>query len=64
MYEHYEKQRSDNITDPAVRQQRPISTISGWDQQTAQGSNGFLQPGWGNSPDQEDPVNIFFLLIS
>ncbi|XP_068082894.1 neurobeachin [Anabrus simplex] len=33
MYEHYERQRSDNITDPAVRQQRPISTISGWDQQ-------------------------------
>ncbi|KAK3927685.1 Neurobeachin [Frankliniella fusca] len=33
MYEHYERQRSDNITDPALRQQRPISTISGWDQQ-------------------------------
>ncbi|XP_071453109.1 neurobeachin isoform X4 [Hetaerina americana] len=32
MYEHYERHRSDNITDPAVRQQRPISTISGWDQ--------------------------------
>ena len=33
MYEHYERQRSDNITDPALRQQRPISTISGWEQQ-------------------------------
>lgn len=32
MYEHYEQRRSDNITDPAERQQRPISTISGWDQ--------------------------------
>lgn len=32
MYEHYERQCSDNITDPALRQQRPISTISGWDQ--------------------------------
>lgn len=51
MYEHYEKQRSDNITDPAVRQQRPISTISGWDQQTPQGSNGFHQTGWGNNLD-------------
>ncbi|XP_058126890.1 neurobeachin [Anopheles coustani] len=32
MYEHYEKHRTDNITDPALRQQRPISTISGWEQ--------------------------------
>lgn len=32
MYEQYEKQRSDNITDPEVRQTRPISTISGWEQ--------------------------------
>ncbi|XP_035708538.1 neurobeachin isoform X2 [Folsomia candida] len=32
MYEHYERRQTDNITDPAVRQQRPISTISGWDQ--------------------------------
>lgn len=31
MYEQYERHRSDNITDPAIRQQRPISTISGWD---------------------------------
>ncbi|XP_018329920.1 neurobeachin isoform X3 [Agrilus planipennis] len=33
MYEQYERQRTDNITDPMVRQQRPISTISGWEQQ-------------------------------
>ncbi|CAB3374567.1 Hypothetical predicted protein [Cloeon dipterum] len=37
MYEHYERQRSDNITDPAVRQMRPISTISGWEQQAVNG---------------------------
>ncbi|XP_072155979.1 neurobeachin isoform X4 [Bemisia tabaci] len=35
MYEHYERHRSDNITDPHVRQQRPISTISGWERQAA-----------------------------
>ncbi|XP_013144824.1 PREDICTED: neurobeachin isoform X2 [Papilio polytes] len=34
MYEHYEQRRADNITDPAERQQRPISTISGWDRHT------------------------------
>ncbi|PZC80330.1 hypothetical protein B5X24_HaOG214847 [Helicoverpa armigera] len=31
MYEHYEQRRADNITDPAERQQRPISTICGWE---------------------------------
>ncbi|OWR53440.1 neurobeachin like protein, partial [Danaus plexippus plexippus] len=31
MYEHYEQRRADNITDPKERQQKPISTISGWD---------------------------------
>ncbi|KAK4887581.1 hypothetical protein RN001_003852 [Aquatica leii] len=41
MYEHYERQRADNITDPAVRQQRPISTISGWEQQTQAVQNGY-----------------------
>ncbi|CAH1159867.1 unnamed protein product [Phaedon cochleariae] len=30
MYEHYEIHRADNITDPLLRQQHPISTISGW----------------------------------
>lgn len=52
MYEHYERQRSDNITDPAVRQQRPISTISGWDQQHAV-ANGYHSNshlgGWQNA---------------
>ncbi|XP_039152856.1 neurobeachin isoform X15 [Drosophila simulans] len=33
MYEHYERQRTDNITDPALRQARPISTISGWERE-------------------------------
>ncbi|XP_049825585.1 neurobeachin isoform X2 [Aethina tumida] len=33
MYEHYDRHRADNITDPLVRQQHPISTISGWEQQ-------------------------------
>ncbi|XP_061932288.1 neurobeachin isoform X6 [Apis cerana] len=48
MYEHYERQRSDNITDPELRQQRPISTISGWDQQHS-GNNGYNKPSpWSN----------------
>ena len=29
MYERYEKGRADNITDPAARARKPISTISG-----------------------------------
>ncbi|KAL0125967.1 hypothetical protein PUN28_004792 [Cardiocondyla obscurior] len=53
MYEHYERQRSDNITDPELRQQRPISTISGWDQQHS-GSNGYSRPAvWGNQQNHE-----------
>ena len=53
MYEHYERHRSDNITDPEVRQQRPISTISGWDQQHA-GNNGYTRPvHWENQQNQE-----------
>lgn len=53
MYEHYERQRSDNITDPELRQQRPISTISGWDQQHS-GNNGFSRPAnWVNQQSQE-----------
>ncbi|XP_031781588.1 neurobeachin isoform X6 [Nasonia vitripennis] len=53
MYEHYERQRSDNITDPEVRQQRPISTISGWDQQHS-GNNGYTRPAqWVNDQSQE-----------
>lgn len=40
MYEHYERHRADNITDPVVRQQHPISTISGWEHQTQVVGNG------------------------
>ena len=29
MYAHYERHRSDHITDPSVRQRRPVSTITG-----------------------------------
>ncbi|XP_066592633.1 neurobeachin isoform X4 [Prorops nasuta] len=53
MYEHYERQRSDNITDPELRQQRPISTISGWDQQHS-GNNGYSRPiPWNNQPNHD-----------
>lgn len=45
MYEHYERQRTDNITDPLVRQQRPISTISGWEYQAENVSNGYHHDG-------------------
>lgn len=41
MYEHYERQRTDNITDPLVRQQRPISTISGWEHRSQSVPNGY-----------------------
>lgn len=51
MYEHYERQRSDNITDPRLRQQRPISTISGWENQPP-------APPINHSPS-ETPVLIF-----
>lgn len=43
MYEHYERHRSDNITDPVVRQQRPISTISGWETHTGGDSDEIQQ---------------------
>lgn len=33
MYEHYERHRTDNLTDPALRRVHPISTISGWDRE-------------------------------
>lgn len=44
MYEHYERHRTDNITDPSVRQQRPISTISGWENGNG-GPNGVVSRG-------------------
>ena len=35
MYAHYERHRSDHLTDPDVRQRRPVSTISGQREQAA-----------------------------
>ncbi|XP_044012949.1 neurobeachin isoform X11 [Aphidius gifuensis] len=58
MYEHYERQRSDNITDPEVRQQRPISTISGWDQQQHSINNGFTRPSSWSVQQSEDVQSI------
>lgn len=40
MYEHYERHRTDNITDPALRRAHPISTISGWDRDHDQSTDG------------------------
>ncbi|XP_011299745.1 neurobeachin isoform X3 [Fopius arisanus] len=57
MYEHYERQRSDNITDPEVRQQRPISTISGWDQQHT-GNNGYSRPSAWTVQQSQDVQSI------
>ena len=34
MYEKYERRRADNITDPAKRRRKPISTICGWEEQS------------------------------
>ncbi|XP_047370718.1 neurobeachin isoform X4 [Vespa velutina] len=58
MYEHYERQRSDNITDPELRQQRPISTISGWDQQHS-GNNGYNRPSpWTNQQQNHEVQHV------
>ncbi|ENN82268.1 hypothetical protein YQE_01357, partial [Dendroctonus ponderosae] len=40
VYEHYERHRADEITDPLLRQQHPISTISGWHGQPQNVHNG------------------------
>ena len=37
IYEQYERRRADTITDPVERSQRPISTISGWEQEEVAG---------------------------
>ena len=37
MYEQYERRRADTLTDPVERRQRPISTISGWDEDRKHG---------------------------
>lgn len=61
MYEHYEMHRADNITDPLLRQQHPISTISGWHEVPQNLSNGCHPDGerWQNSrfPLQEIELN-------
>ncbi|KAJ8949535.1 hypothetical protein NQ318_005097, partial [Aromia moschata] len=51
MYEHYEMHRADNITDPILRQQHPISTISGWHEAPQNVANGCQSGGerWQNS---------------
>lgn len=54
MYEHYERRQSDNITDPAVRQQRPISTISGWDSQR----NEFQEAVTGKAPTDSTVTDV------
>lgn len=62
MYEQYERHRADNIADPMIRQQRPISTISGWDQHISRDSqstsSGTSHPGSANfSSEIEDHGN-------
>ena len=39
MYQQYERQRVDNVTDPQERRQYPISTISGVSDEALQNSN-------------------------
>lgn len=51
MYEHYERHRTDNITDPALRRAHPISTISGWDRErdeNAPAADAHAQPALAN----------------
>lgn len=65
MYEHYERHRADNITDPALRQAHPISTISGWDRereehqcmQKLQGDNNINTQSTSTSTGSIAPVN-------
>ncbi|KAG8182137.1 hypothetical protein JTE90_014552 [Oedothorax gibbosus] len=46
MYEQYEQRRVDHLTDPALRKQKPISTISGLDNNNSlhRGSNAMNNP--------------------
>lgn len=55
MYEHYEKHRTDNITDPALRQARPISTISGWDRERNHNSEIQQQQGSSLTTKHQQP---------
>ncbi|XP_055616827.1 neurobeachin isoform X20 [Toxorhynchites rutilus septentrionalis] len=58
MYEHYEKHRTDNITDPALRQQRPISTISGWERGAGSGAAGGGDRGGGGGREKGEVTAI------
>merc|ERR1712032_1578793 len=40
MYEQYERRRADTLTDPVERRQRPISTISGWEDEQRKDEDG------------------------
>ncbi|XP_067642069.1 neurobeachin isoform X12 [Eurosta solidaginis] len=53
MYEHYERQRTDNITDPALRQARPISTISGWEREEQQQQQHHHHPHTQRQPQEQ-----------
>jgi hypothetical protein len=57
MYRMYESRRADNITDPVVRQKRPISTISGWEQvyKEPEAKEPIVEPEVGERGDAEKP---------
>lgn len=48
MYAHYERHRSDHITDPDIRQQRPVSTITGQRESAALASKVASDPDIGS----------------
>lgn len=58
MYEHYERQRTDNITDPALRQARPISTISGWDREDQPHPSGVADLKAIDTPSSDSPCEM------
>ncbi|KAJ8932339.1 hypothetical protein NQ314_014703 [Rhamnusium bicolor] len=60
MYEHYEMHRADNITDPLLRQQHPISTISGWHEAPQNVSNGCHPDAerWQNSRSSLQEIEL------
>ena len=63
MYAHYERHRSDHITDPDLRQQRPVSTISGQRESAALASKVTSDPDIGSPtpivelPDDADSID-------
>lgn len=67
MYEHYERQRTDNITDPALRQARPISTISGWEREEQHQHQHHMQSEMISSQsieESENEVNVAKVLTA